>query len=144
MHRHDSGPAAPYAAVLLDVAAVPVDGSVAAGLATPDGDHVLATLSARSRRVAISVRPRRAHPGAALPQDRAGGVGAFRLAFALCENQVTALVDTGDGWKAALTERTQVAGAGGPPPRPDVLGGHRYAWGGGGVRLGARGPACSG
>ena len=48
LHRHDSGPAAPYAAVVLDVASVPADGSVAAGLATADGEHVLVRWSARS------------------------------------------------------------------------------------------------
>ena len=35
--------------------------------------------------------------------------GGVRLAFALCENQVTVLVDTGDGWQPLLTERDKVA-----------------------------------
>ena len=35
--------------------------------------------------------------------------GAFGLAFAVCENQVTALVDAGEGWQPVLTERAKVA-----------------------------------
>ena len=54
--------------------------------------------------------------------------GDFGLAFALCENQVTALVDTGDGWEPVLTERTRVADVV-DLRREEVLAAHRYAWG---------------
>jgi hypothetical protein len=51
--------------------------------------------------------------------------GAFGLAFALCENQVTALVDTGDGWQPVLTERTRVAALV-DLRQEDVLAAHSY------------------
>ena len=134
LHRHDSGPAAPYAAVLLDVAAVPVDGSVAAGLATADGEHVLVRWSARSGRLSLEVRTdgrTRVLRYRVVPQT-----GAFGLAFAVCENQVTALVDAGEGWQPLLTERAKVAELV-DLRREDVLEGYAYAWGGRGVRLGS-------
>ena len=133
LHRHDSGPAAPYAAVLLDVAAVPADGSVAAGLATADDEHVLVRWSARSGRLSLEVRTdgrTRVLRYRVVPQT-----GAFGLAFAVCENQVTALVDAGEGWRPVLTERTKVAELV-DLRREDVLDGYAYAWGGRGVRAG--------
>ena len=69
---------------------------------------------------------------------------AFGLAFAVCENQVTALVDAGEGWQPVLTERTKVAELV-DLRREDVLDGYAYAWGGRGRaswRRSARG--CSG
>ena len=53
--------------------------------------------------------------------------GEFGLAFALCENQVTALVDTGDGWQPVLTERDKVADLV-DLRREEVLSAHSYAW----------------
>jgi hypothetical protein len=34
---------------------------------------------------------------------------SFRFAFVVCENQVTGLTDTGQGWLPLLTARDQVA-----------------------------------
>jgi hypothetical protein len=97
------GPVAPFAAVTTRVGS----GPVAVGLATPDGDHVLVRWSPQTGRVALSVRrdgrTRQLRWRAA---ELAAGQG---LAFALCEQQVTALVDTGDGWEPVLTERDRVA-----------------------------------
>ena len=131
-----SGPAAPFAAVQADVRLEPRTTGTAArvelGLATPDGDDVLATWSARSPRWRSPCGATGA-PGCSAtagPRWRA----SFRLAFALCENQVTVLADDGDGWKALLTERTRVA-ARVDLRREDVLAAHRYTWGGAGVRL---------
>ena len=132
LHRHDSGPAAPYAAVVLDVASVPADGSVAAGLATGDGDHVLVRWSARSGRLSLEVRTggrTRVLRHRVVPQ-----AGGFGLAFAVCENQVTALVDDGEGWQPVLTERTKVSELV-DLRRVDVLERYAYAWGGRDVEL---------
>ena len=132
LHRHDSGPAAPYAAVVLDVASVPADGSVAAGLATGDGDHVLVRWSARSGRLSLEVRTSgrtRVLRYRVVPQ-----AGGFELAFVVCENQVTALVDDGDGWQPVLTERTKVSELV-DLRREDVLARYAYAWGGRDVEL---------
>lgn len=60
--------------------------------------------------------------------------GPFGLAFAVCENQVTALVDTGDGWQPLLTERAKVAALV-DLRREDALARYRYAWGGADVAL---------
>ena len=132
LHRHDSGPAAPFAAVVLDVASVPADGSVAAGLATDADEHVLVRWSARSRRLSLEVRiggRTRVLRRRVVPQP-----GGFGLAFALCENQVTALVDGGDGWQPVLTERTKVSELV-DLRREDVLDAYTYAWGGRDVQL---------
>lgn len=59
------------------------------------------------------------------------------IAFALCENQVTALVDDGDGWVPLLTERDKVAALV-DLRRAEVLAGHHYAWGGTDVELRVR------
>jgi hypothetical protein len=53
--------------------------------------------------------------------------GAFDLAFALCENQVTLLVDSGQGWRPMLTERSRIR-QNVDFRQPDVLHQYRYAW----------------
>ncbi|MGH3333195.1 MAG: hypothetical protein ACRDPJ_18000 [Nocardioidaceae bacterium] len=116
---------APFAAVELDVSDV-AGAIVLAGLATADGDHVLATYDAARGQVGVEVRR-----GGRTRQVRRRKVtltAAFRFAFALCENQVTVLADTGDGWQPLMTERKRVA-------RhvdlrdPSTLAQFRYAWG---------------
>ncbi len=143
--RDSTSPAAPFAAVELDVPAAATapdrdaGGTYAAGLATEDGDHVLVTFEQARRRVAIEVRT-----GGRTRQLRrrtvdAGVVaGGFTLAFALCENQVTALVRgretraAGDsasgGWRPVITERDKVAALL-DLRRPETLARHSYAWG---------------
>lgn len=130
--RGASGPPAPYAAVELDVARV--DGTVSAGLVTGDGQHVLATWSAATSRVTISIR--RAGRTRVVRRRKVALVAPFRFAFTLCENQVTVLADTGAGWRPLLSERAKVA-ARVDLRREEVLAEHAYAWGGTGVELSA-------
>ncbi|MCR6031416.1 hypothetical protein GGQ22_08140 [Nocardioides sp. zg-579] len=133
---HDSGPPAPFAAVQARVTPGGEGATAALGLATPAGEHVLVRWSSRTGRVTIEVRTggrtrvlrRRTVSPAGSP------TGTFGLAFALCENQVTALLDTGAGWEPVLTERTKVADLV-DLRREDVLAEHRYAWAGQDVAL---------
>jgi hypothetical protein len=99
---------------------------VAAGLATADDEHVLVRWSSRTGLVSLEVR--RQGRSRVLRRRRVAAGPSFALAFALCENQVTALVDTGDGWRAVLTERTKVASMV-DLRREDVLSRYSYAWG---------------
>ncbi len=120
-----SSPQAPFAAVVVDV----VDagsGIVLAGLATSSGDHVAATYDAARRRVAISVR--RAGRVRLVQRKKVNLPAGFRFAFAVCENKVTVLGDTGDGWQPLLTERDKVAALV-DLRRPEVLADFSYAWG---------------
>ncbi len=138
--RAGSGPVAPYAAVQVRLG--PEASGAAAGLATEDGDHVLVRWSAKSSVLTLSVRrdgQTRVLRRRTLDVD--GGVdGEVGLAFALCENQVTALVDTGEGWRPVLTERAKVAALV-DLRHEDELARYRYAWGGDaeGVRAGVFG-----
>ncbi len=80
---------------------------VAVGLATPDGDHLLVRWSPEKSRVTLEVtRDGRSRRLRRRTLDLEAGDG---LAFALCEQQVTALVDTGEGWTPVFTERDKVA-----------------------------------
>lgn len=134
--RARSGPVAPFAAVEVRVGRVgePPDpaATVSVGLATDDDQHVLVTWSAATARVTISVR--RGGRTRVVRRRKLALVAPFGLAFVLCENQVTALVDSGDGWVPVLTERTKVRHLV-DLRREDVLAGHRYAWGGEAVEL---------
>lgn len=130
LERAPTGPVAPYAAVELEVTRV--DGSVSAGLATDDDQHVLATWSAESSRVTISVR--RAGRTRVVRRRKVALVAPFRFAFVLCENQVTVLADTGNGWRPLLTERVKVRALV-DLRREEVLAQHSYAWGGTDVSL---------
>jgi hypothetical protein len=132
--RAGSGPVAPFAAVEVEVRAVEADASVELGLATGTGEHVLATWTARGSRVAISLR--RDGRTRTLRRRKVELGASFRLAFVLCENQVTVLAGTGAGWRPLLTERSRVA-ARVDLRREEVLAAHRYAWGGTGVVLGS-------
>ncbi len=115
-----TGPVAPYAAVVLR--GVATDGPLAAGLASPSGDALLARWS--SGRLTLEVRrdgrtwvlARRTHPER--PEN---------LAFALCENQATVLVAGTADWVPVLTKRRRVARRV-DLRREDVLAHYRYAW----------------
>ena len=63
-----------------------------------------------------------------LRHRRLRGAAPLRMAFVLCENQVTAVVDQGSGWRAVTTERTKVARAL-DLRDPATLARHSYAWG---------------
>jgi hypothetical protein len=125
--RSSHSPAAPFAAVEVGAAG----GDVLAGLATADGDHVLLGYDAARHRVRIEVRREdETHEVAAadlaLPDPG-------RLAFVLCENQVTVLASTApdDPWEALLTDRDGVAALV-DLREPATLASYAYAWGGSG------------
>ena len=131
-----AGPVAPFAAVELRLDGG--SGDVAAGLATEGGDHVLVRWSAQSSLLWLSVR--RDGRTRVLRRRTVRREGAVGLAFALCENQVTALVDAGEGWRPVLTERSKVEDL--VDLRDEaVLAEHRYTWSGevGEVRAGVFG-----
>ena len=106
LRRTDAIPAAPFVAVDLRVDAATADG-VAAGLSTPGGDTVLATYRPDSGTVAIEVTSGGASQLVAEVTARLDR--GYGFAFVLCENQVTALVDTGGGWQPVVTERDAVS-----------------------------------
>jgi len=103
--RTDQSPAAPFAAVELDVEEMPLRG-IAAGLVTADGDHVVVAYDP-GRRITIEVR--RGGRTHVVKRRRADLVAPFRLGFVLCENQVTGVADTGAGWQPLVTMRDKVA-----------------------------------
>lgn len=104
--RLDAGPVAPFAAVELSVAAI--DGAeVVAGLFSASGDSVAAVFSPARRQVRIEVR--RDGDTRVVAETAVELQTPVKAAFAVCENQVTALVDTGDGWQPVVTNRDDVA-----------------------------------
>jgi hypothetical protein len=125
---HTRGPEAPFAAVEATLPAA--RGTIALGLGTEDGDHVLVRWKAETSRVTLEVRIGGRTRVLRRKKVRLGGGAA--LAFALCENQVTALVDTGDGWRPVLTERDKVSALV-DLRRETTLARFSYAWGTTGV-----------
>jgi len=113
----EAGPPAPFAAVEVEPGGAD---TVHAGLATPSGDFV--GLVRHGDHLALEVR----RAGRAGTVKRGTVDRPRRLAFALCENRITALADHGDGWWPVLTARPRK----GPDlRRPEVLAEYRYAWG---------------
>lgn len=104
--RTDQSPVAPFAAVELEVKAVSGAG-VAAGLATADGEHVVVAYDAGSSQLSIEVRV--AGRTSVVAHRQLHLETPFRLGFVLCENQVTGVADTGEGWQPLLTMRDEVA-----------------------------------
>ena len=123
--RSGHSPQAPFGAVEMEVTDAG-DSVVVAGLATQTDEHVLAVYDRSRGRVGIEVR--RAGRTRLLRRRKIDLPAGFHLAFVLCENQVTVLADTGDGWKALLTERGRVAKAV-DLRDPEILASHTYAWG---------------
>lgn len=104
--RTAESPVAPFVAVELSVTNAD-RAEVVAGLLSADGDQVAVVYSADRQQVSIEV-----HRGAdtrVVGQAKVQLQTPFTFAFALCENQVTALVDDGGGWQPVLTNRDQVA-----------------------------------
>ncbi len=125
LRRSAESPPAPFAAVELSVVALD-GGGISAGLCTQDGDHVVAAYDPRTGRASIEVH--RDGRTTVVTRRRVRLEGSFRFAFALCENQVTALADTGDGWRALCTAREKVARLV-DLRAPAVLAAHTFAWG---------------
>jgi hypothetical protein len=128
LHLAEAGPPAPFVGVVTDVA---VDGAggdevVLAGLATADGDRVLATYD--RTRATVTIECRIGGRTRRLRQRKVALPEGFRFAFVLCENQVTVLADHTGEWQPLLTERDKVATLV-DLRRPATLAGFRYAWG---------------
>jgi hypothetical protein len=128
--RSEASPAAPFAAVEVEVAYL--DGVLVAGLGTTDGDEVATTYTSRTRTAAIEVRS-----GGRTRVVRRAKVelpASYTWAFAVCENQVTVLVRPVDPtgvptpWRPLLTERTKV-GRLVDLRRPRTLERYGYTWG---------------
>ena len=120
---HDRGPEAPFAAVEATLPAA--QGTIALGIGTEAGDHVLVRWRAETSRITLEVRTD--GRTRVLRRRKVGLRGGASLAFALCENRVTALVDTGEGWWPVLTERDKVCALV-DLRREATLTGFRYAW----------------
>ncbi|MGH3329503.1 MAG: hypothetical protein ACRDPT_17220 [Streptomycetales bacterium] len=121
--RAPAGPRAPFAAVVLDVAD-PGDG-VAAGLVADPEDAILVRYTPATSRVAIEVtRQGRGTVAAQARVARRLARAPLRFAFAVNENLVVALADTGSGWQPLLRSRiTALVDL----RRPEAL--SRYAYG---------------
>ncbi len=121
-------PAAPFAAI--EVSVVEVDSAdVVVGLvgdAGDNGDEVLAVFSPANQRVSIEVR--RNGAVSVVAETAAELPPPFRAAFVLCENQVTALADSGQGWEPLVTDRDKVSAAV-DLRDPDRLAGLSYGYG---------------
>ncbi|MGZ4489675.1 MAG: hypothetical protein ACXVEU_02360, partial [Nocardioidaceae bacterium] len=111
-------------------------GPVVAGGAGDD-EQVVATYDAARRRVTIEVR--QAGRTRVVRRRTVALPDSFTFAFAVCENQVTALVRAAGDWRPLLTERRKVATLV-DLRDPATLRRLGYAWGGrpgrGAVRLG--------
>jgi hypothetical protein len=124
LHRTDESPEAPFAAVELTVA--DGGGVVVAGLVTADGDSLLATYDLTTGRAGLELS---AAGSTRVIAVRSGGPRSVQgVAFVLCENQATVLVDGGDGWQPLVTSRRNVA-AFTDFRDPAVLGRYTYAYG---------------
>lgn len=106
LRRTDQVPVAPFAAVEIAVEEMSEAGLVA-GLATDDGDNVLAGYDPVDGTVSIEVR--RQGRTTVVNEKLVTLEAPFGFAFVLCENQVTAVADTGKGWQPLLTERDGVS-----------------------------------
>jgi hypothetical protein len=144
----ESSPPAPFAAVEVRVAA-DTEGVVVAGLATADDEHLMAFYDRPGRQAGIELRREGETHVVASTQKPVELPERCGLAFVLCENQVTVLVDDGDGWQPVVTERDAIS-ATVDMRVPTSLSAYRYAWGArpdsgivrtGGVRAGLFGMA---
>ena len=99
-------PVAPFVAVEIRVASLG-PATVVAGIVADDGDHVVATYSGQRHLVTIELRL--GGRTVVLRQVDETLTEPFGFAFVLCENQVTALADQGDGWRPLITCRQPLA-----------------------------------
>ncbi|MGH3364792.1 MAG: hypothetical protein ACRDOW_08685 [Nocardioidaceae bacterium] len=102
--RSGYSPPAPFTTVEVSVGDAP--GSVLAGLSAENGDHLVGFHDAGSGQVGLELRTGETTTILAHSRVRRR---VHRLAFVLCENQPTVLVDTGCGWRPVVTDRHRVA-----------------------------------
>lgn len=124
--RSGAVPVAPYAAVEVELAGEVGPGGAFAGLRTADGAGVVVGYEPARRQLQV-IRTEGGRDRV-LRRRRVRGDRVRRLAFVLTENQVTGLVDTGDGWIPVVAERDRVA-ASLDLRDPERLALHTYAWG---------------
>ncbi len=96
--RSTYNPPAPFTVVELTLGAGRA--TVLAGLAAESGDHLLGFYDAGARRVGIELRTD--GKTTVLAETRVRG-RIRRLAFVVCANKPTVLVDRGRGWRPAVT-----------------------------------------
>lgn len=129
LHRSGISPSAPFAAIETEV--TDVTDRFAFGLSgeatDPAAAQLLAVYDAQQGRVQLQVQC--GGDTHTVADEPARLSASCRLAFVLCENQVSVLADAGDSqWTALLTERDRVAELI-DLRDPGTLGGLSYAWG---------------
>jgi hypothetical protein len=117
-------PPAPFCAIEAEVAGA--SGRVVLGLADGDDDHLLGWYDVGGGAVGIDVRV--GGTTTTVQQRDVDLPTSVRLAVAVCENKVTVLADTGEGWQPLLTERDEVRALV-DMRRPETLARHRYSYG---------------
>ncbi len=137
LQRAAAVPPAPFVAVELDVVDVGA-GGVSAGLVTAAGDGVFAAYDPRRSQATVELR--RKGRWQRVARRRAALSPPFRFAFTLCENQVTGLADTGQGWRPLVTSRDRMAALI-DLREPGTLAAHGYGYG---PRRGGDGPVLAG
>ncbi len=115
-------PAAPWVAVEVELTAAP--GPVAGGLVAADG-HLIATYDPDAGRVALEVRVD-GQPARVLRRRRTRR--PRRLAFILCGHRLAVLVDSGRGWRLALTAPPRALTPLVDPADPARLASYRLGW----------------
>jgi hypothetical protein len=129
----DHTPAAPFAAVEVDVDAL--TGPVCAGLATSGDEHLLAVYDPASQRVSIEVR--RGGRTTTVARKKARLPASF---VSRSPQNRDVLADTGDGNRAESAREGVKHGTCGPDARPPLrLGRPRRSAGSAGVRAGCSG-----
>jgi hypothetical protein len=106
LRRTAESPIAPFVAVELRVAEGDGVGVLMAGLATADGDHILATYDPAAGRATLELSS--AGSTRVIAARSGGPPSVLGAAFVLCENQATVLVDDGTGWQPLVTSRRNV------------------------------------
>jgi hypothetical protein len=104
MVRSAWSPPAPF--VTVEVTTSDADGVAFAGLSAENGDHLLGFHDTGTGEVGIELRTGKVTTVLARKRVRRR---VRRIAFVLCENQPTVLVDSGRGWRPVLAVRNRVA-----------------------------------
>jgi hypothetical protein len=120
-----TGPPAPYLAISTGPASM--CDSLAVGLATESDDHLLVRWLPDTSSITLQVR--RSGATRVLRRKKLALSGCSAMAFVLCGSRVTALVNSGSGWRPVLSDRSRVAEAL-DLREEELLSRYRYAWAG--------------